>query len=118
MQLPGARRMVTKCAAHRGRDQVLGPVLAFGGGQALAEIGQARVHERVALGDAEVERPALGRLHAADGIGAHDAPAGLGAVAIEHVLIEPDLGRAEVAAEHAQVQRRRAAGRPVQLYQT
>jgi len=84
---------------------MLGPVLTLGCRQALIQVDQTRVNDSVTLGDAEVDRPALGRFHSTDGIRAHDAPTRLGAVPIEHALVEPHLGRPEVAAEHPQEQR-------------
>jgi hypothetical protein len=81
-------------------------VLALGSRQSLVEIGRAGVHELFTLGDAKVERPALRRANATYRIGAHNAPAWQAAVAIQDVSIEPQLGSAEVSAEHAQVQRR------------
>ena len=48
-------------------------MLALAGWQALGELGDAGVHERVAIGDAEVQRPAFGCRQAADGL-AFDTP--------------------------------------------
>src|SRR5262249_9217762 len=53
-------------------DDVLSPVLALGGGQALRELGGRGVHQLVIGTDAEVEGPAVGGLEAADRVGAHD----------------------------------------------
>src|SRR5579859_3853405 len=93
-----------KVATGRGGNHVLSPVLALGRGQALAELGCTGMDELVIGCDAEIQRPALGRANATDGVGAHDSPARLSAVAIQHMLVEPDVQHAEVAAECAEGQ--------------
>src|SRR3954451_12582961 len=56
--------------------------------------------------DAEVQRPASRhRLHTAYAPGAHDAIVRHAAVAIEHTRSKPELCSAQIAAEHATVQR-------------
>src|SRR5579864_135231 len=102
---PGRQTHGEEVAARRRSDHVLSPVLALGRGQALAELGCAGVYELVIGRDTEIQGPAFGGAYAPDGIGAHHAPAWLSAVPIEDVLVEPDVQRAEIAAERAKRQR-------------
>src|SRR5260370_962859 len=69
-----------KVAADIRRDDVLREMLALSWRQALDQLGEAGVHQRVSFSDAKVERPPVGRTEPTNRIGAHDAPARLGAV--------------------------------------
>src|SRR5579883_3194109 len=58
---PRAQPHGEKDAAHRRGDDMLEPVLPLGRRQALGQVGSGGMDQPVAIGDAEVERPAARR---------------------------------------------------------